>query len=86
MNASELARAIQAAFPSAKIEEQRLDSGVIWISIWLGGKFVSIECSPRLGFGVSLVADGDPGLTGHDRVLATPLDVLENVREILGPN
>ena len=83
MNTSELRNAIQETFPRARVEKEELDSGVVWINIWLGQTFVSVECSPSRGFGVSRVSDGDPGFSGHEHVFATSWEVLEHVRQLL---
>jgi len=79
----ELVVALRATFPGAIIEEEGLASGVVWINIWLGTAFVTIECSPSRGFGVSLVPDGDSGFGGHDRVFNDASEVLAYVAQLL---
>ena len=79
----ELVVALRTSFPRASIEEEVLGSGAVWINIRLETAFVTIECSPRRGFGVSLVPDGDPGLGGHDRVFNDASEVLTYVQQLL---
>ena len=83
MSPAELVVALRVSFPAATVKEEILGSGAVWISIWRGTDFVSIECSPALGFGVSLVSEEDPGFGGHDRVFSDASQVLAHVQQLL---
>jgi hypothetical protein len=82
-SAQELAAALAEILEGARIEQEVLGSGVVWINIWLGTQFVTVECSRTQGFGVSLVSDDDLGFGGHDRVFTDGSQVLAYVQQLL---
>ncbi len=60
-DAQQLADFIKKTFAVDKLEIESPDnpSGSWWIHAWSKEKFVEIEWRPNLGFGISLILNGD---------------------------
>jgi hypothetical protein len=74
---------IRRRFPDATTTVTEFASGAVDIAIRRGGRLVVVQHADGLGYGVSLVPQGDEGPGGHDKTFGSMSEACDEVDALL---
>jgi hypothetical protein len=74
---------LRQSYPEASVDVAESSAGAITIDIRCRDRFLVVQYSSRLGFGVSQVRNDDEAFTGHEHAFASSGEVIDYLKNAI---